>query len=67
MGLSVVTPACCLLSMQSCIEPEGKFLVLSSATVQQCWALAGLCQRTNLHGCECGEPRQLSCVVAELH
>ena len=66
MGVSVVTPACCLLFMQSCIEPEGKFLVLSSAAVQQCWALAGLCQRTTLHGCECGDTSLLSSVVARL-
>ncbi len=67
MSVTVVTPACCLLSMQSCIESEGKFLVLSSAAVQQCSALAGLSQRTTLHGCECGDTRQLSFVVAELH
>ncbi len=36
MGVSVVTPACCLLLMQTCIEPEGKCLVLSSAAVQEC-------------------------------
>ncbi len=36
MGLTVVTPGSCLLSMQSCIEPEGKFLVLSCAAVQEC-------------------------------
>ncbi len=67
MGVTVVTPACCLLSMQSCIEPGGKCLVLSSAAVQQCSALAGLSQRTTLHGCECGDTSLLSSFHAELH